>query len=107
VYPFDVHDPGRTRTDDLRIKRTAGDDDTPRAHRERGASLGHTVTRHTPETRPNGGASVSGPCPRSATCGWCLGDHPTHACPRGPRLSLAAVLASALEAMVRPARGWA
>jgi hypothetical protein len=48
------------------------------------------------------------PCDRdSATCGWCLGDHPTHACPRGPRLSVAAVLAFAAEAMGRGGRVWA
>jgi hypothetical protein len=41
------------------------------------------------------------------TCGWCLGDHQTHACPRGPKLSVRSVVAFALEAMGRPARGWA
>jgi hypothetical protein len=42
----------------------------------------------------------------NTTCGWCLGDHPTHGCPRGPKLSVGAVVAFALEAMARPARGW-
>jgi len=48
----------------------------------------------TPESAPN-------------HCGWCLGAHPTHACPRGPRLSVASVVAFALAAMTRPAKVWA
>jgi hypothetical protein len=38
-------------------------------------------------------------------CGWCHGPHPITACPRGPRLSAASVLAFALGVGARLARG--
>jgi hypothetical protein len=40
-------------------------------------------------------------------CGWCGAAHPITACPWGPRLSLASVLAFVAAAMSRPAREWA
>ena len=42
----------------------------------------------------------------SATCGWCLGAHALRDCPWRPRLSLAAVLAFAATALLRPTREW-
>jgi hypothetical protein len=46
------------------------------------------------------------PSASDTTCGWCLGAHPTHACPRGPKLSVRSVVAFVFAAMERPARGW-
>jgi hypothetical protein len=56
---------------------------------------------HTPRSAESVDATVT-----PNTCGWCLGTHPTHACPRGPKLSVRSVVAFVVAAMGRPARGW-
>ena len=66
-------------------------------------------------TAPNHGAryprrsakSVDARVTPESVCGWCLGAHPTAGCPRGPRLSMGAVVAFAVEAMGRGGRVWA
>jgi cytochrome c553 len=54
------------------------------------------------ETAPNRDRSGN---QMATVCGWCHESHPITACPRGPRLSAASVLAFALGVGARLARG--
>ena len=72
MYPYRVHDPGGTRTHDLRIKRTVGGGDTQRSQRERADLTVFGADTRGGEAHPKTCTGVSAPRPRSTVCGWCL-----------------------------------